>query len=176
MGPVSSLGKYIKHIAKREGLDPEVLKENRYREFILQLMSKLTEADYLQEQTARSAQNDEFPSTGSASRSWSGSWGDGQTVKPDVIKRRSYMDQTPKPNEFFRDLYSRDFARGKRLRAEDHTGQLGVDDRLDREDRFRAEWYVEGSNSELDEKKIHSESISALSAHLRWNLGSTSAA
>jgi hypothetical protein len=50
--------------------------------------------------------------------------GDGETVKADVIKQRSYKNQAPRPNLFFRSLYSRDFSKVKRLRGEDHTGQL----------------------------------------------------
>lgn len=63
--------------------------------------------------------------------------GDGKTVKADVIKQRSYKDQAPQPNEFFQSLYQRDFAKMKRLRGEDHTGQLGTDVRIEREGLFR---------------------------------------
>src|SRR6185369_14931918 len=49
-----------------------------------------------------------------------------------------YKDQAPQPNKFFRTLYQRDFAKMKRLRGEDHTGQLGTEVRIQREDEFRA--------------------------------------
>ena len=59
MGPASSLGKYIKHFAGQSEVDPNVLRGDHYREFILRLMRKLKDADYLFEQTARSASNNE---------------------------------------------------------------------------------------------------------------------
>ena len=69
--------------------------------------------------------------------------GDGKTVNSDVIKRRSFRDATIWPNEFFAAMYSREFTNSKRLRAEDHTGQLDKDDRQDREDRFKCDWWLD---------------------------------
>jgi ATP-dependent helicase YprA (DUF1998 family) len=97
--------------------------------------------------------------------------GDGQSVKADVIKRRSYKDQAPQPNVFFREMYQRDFSTAKRLRAEDHTAQLSTDERQDREDRFRAEWYLNDARAQLDVKRIRSASISALFCSPTMELG-----
>jgi len=97
--------------------------------------------------------------------------GDGQSVKADVIKRRSYKDQAPRPNAFFREMYRRDFSTTKRLRAEDHTAQLGTEERQDREDRFRAEWYLDDARTQLDVKRIRSASISALFCSPTMELG-----
>ena len=62
MGPASSLGKYIKHVASQADVDPHVLRGDHYRALILRLMRKLKDADYLFEDTARNAHNDEVPS------------------------------------------------------------------------------------------------------------------
>ena len=64
-------------------------------------MRKLEEADYLFEQTARSDKNEEVPVFRLRIEKMLWRLGDGQTVKADVIKRRAYKDQRPKPNEFF---------------------------------------------------------------------------
>ena len=40
MGPASSLGKYIKHVAKQSEVDPSVLQGHHYRDFIQRLMHK----------------------------------------------------------------------------------------------------------------------------------------
>ncbi len=96
--------------------------------------------------------------------------GDKETVRPDVIKRRSYKERTIKPNVFFRDVYA-NFNPVKRLRAEDHTGQLNVDDRINREERFRAEWYKEDDKTELDVDQIRRDSISALFCSPTMELG-----
>lgn len=171
MGPASSLGKYIKHMAKKVGADSGNFKGDQYREYILALMRKLVEADYLFEETARSANDEEVPVFRLRIEKILWKCGDGETVKPDVIKRRSYKEQTPKPNVFFRDIYQRDYTQSKRLMAADHTGQLGNDARQEREDRFRAEWYIDEGKKQLDVQRIRSESISALFCSPTMELG-----
>ena len=170
MGPASALGKFIKHFANQKGIDLD-LRADHYRDFIMQLMGKLKEADYLYEQTARSDDNSKVPVFRLRIEKLLWKLGDGETVKADVIKRRSYKDQKPKPNIFFRDMYQRDISKGKRLRAEDHTGQLNTDTRQDREERFRAEWYLDESKTRPDEARIRSESISALFCSPTMELG-----
>ena len=72
-------------------------------------MRKLEAADYLVEQKARSEKNEEVPVFRLRIDKILWRLGDGETVKPDPIKRRAYKQQAPRPNEFFRDMY-RDFA------------------------------------------------------------------
>jgi hypothetical protein len=138
MGPASALGKYVKHFAKQKGLDLEDLRGDHYRDFIMLLMRKLKEADYLFEQTARSEKNEEVPVFRLRIEKLLWKLGDGETVRADLIKRRSYKEQSPRPNVFFRDMYRRDFSPSNRLRAEDHTGHVKTEDRSEREKRFRA--------------------------------------
>jgi superfamily II DNA or RNA helicase len=171
MGPASALGKYIKHVANRKGINLDLLRGDNYRDFIVKLMRKLKEADYLIEQTARSEKNTEVPVFRLRIEKLLWKLGDGETVKPDVIKRRSYRDQRPKPNAFFREMYRRDFSRAKRLRAEDHTGQLNVDARKEREEQFRADWFLDEAKTRPDEARIRSESISALFCSPTMELG-----
>ncbi len=171
MGPASSLGKYIKHVAQQAEVDPDALRGDRYRDFILRLMQKLKEADYLFQETARNANNEEVPVFRLRIEKIQWKPGDGATVRPDPIKRRSYKDQTSTPNAFFREIYRQDLAESKRLAAADHTGQLGVDARQDRETRFRADWYIDESKKVLDESRIRSESISALFCSPTMELG-----
>jgi hypothetical protein len=108
-----------------------------YRTFILQVMKKLEQADYLKSQPAKNEKNEEVPLYRLRLEKIFWKPGDGESVKADVIKRRSYKEQAPRPNEFFQRLYKRDFAKMKRLRGEDHTGQLNTDQRIDREAKFR---------------------------------------
>ncbi|MFI3138358.1 MAG: DEAD/DEAH box helicase [Methylococcaceae bacterium] len=136
MGPTSSLGKFIKLYAKQRCPDLN-LKGDNYRHFIYQLMAKLEDADYLRSQLARSDQNEDVKIYRLKIEKILWTLGDGQTVKVDAIKRRSYKDQLQKPNECFRDIYRQNFSQGKRLRGEDHTGQLGTETRIEREDLFR---------------------------------------
>lgn len=136
MGPASALGKYIKLFIRQRGMDVD-LRGDHYRHLVLELMGKLEQADYLKSQTARNRDNEEVPTYQLRLEKVIWTLGDGQTVKADVIKRRSYKDQMPVPNMFFQSLYSRDFSTTKRLRGEDHTGQLGTDMRIEREELFR---------------------------------------
>jgi superfamily II DNA/RNA helicase len=135
MGPASSLGKFIKLYVKQMELNLP-LKGPQYRQLILEVMKKLEEADYLKSQIAKSEENEDVPIYRLRLEKILWKKGDG-TVKADLIKQRTYKDQTPKPNEFFRGLYQRDFAKIKRLRGDDHTGQLSTDLRIEREGLFR---------------------------------------
>ena len=171
MGPASSLGKYIKDFAGRPEIGPIDLRGEHYRDYILQLMYKLKDADYLFQETAKNTNNEDVPVFRLRIEKIQWKRGDGETVRPDPIRRRSYKKQEPKPNAFFRDIYRRDFTESKRLTAADHTGQLRVDLRQEREDRFRADWYVDESRKILDESKIRSESISALFCSPTMELG-----
>jgi superfamily II DNA/RNA helicase len=170
MGPASSLGKFVKLYARQHDLQIN-LKGDHYRICILQLMKKLEDADYLISATARSEKKEEVPIYRLRIEKIVWKLEDGETVKADVIKRRSYKDQAPKPNVFFREMYRRDLSTRKRLRAEDHTAQLKSEPRQEREERFRAEWYLDETKKALDEKRIRSESISALFCSPTMELG-----
>lgn len=137
MGPASSLGKYIKLYVHQRALEIP-LKGDHYRNLILQIMAKLEEADYLKSQMARSEKNEEVPIYRLRLEKIIWKCGDGKAVKADLIKQRAYKEQNPNPNEFFRDLYQRDFSKTKRLRGDDHTGQLGTEVRIEREEQFKA--------------------------------------
>lgn len=137
MGPASSLGKFLKLYIKQRGLEIP-LKGDRYRKLILQVMGKLEQADYLKSEMARSKENEEVSIYRLRLEKIIWKLGDGQSVKADMIKQRAYKEHDLKPNDFFRDLYRRDFATMKPFRGEDHTGALGTDDRIEREDFFRS--------------------------------------
>ena len=89
MGPASALGKFLKLYVQQNRL-PIDLKKDNYRTFVLKLMAKLEEADYLYSQKARTEQNIEVPVYRLRLERIIWRLGDGKTVKADVIKRRSY--------------------------------------------------------------------------------------
>lgn len=171
MGPASGLGKYLKHFANTKGYNLASLRGENYHDFVSKLMEKLEEAGYLFEQKARSEKNEDVAVFRLRIETILWKLSDGTTATTDVIKRRSYKDQQQKPNEFFRDMYRRDFSQVKRLRAEDHTGQLTVKDRQEREDRFRADWFLDKAKTQPDELRICRESISALFCSPTMELG-----
>jgi len=170
MGPASGLGKFIKLFVKQRELNVD-LRGDHYGQFIKVLMKKLEGADYLASQGAKGEKNDNITLYRLRIEKLVWRPGDLKTVKADLIKRRSYKQQAPKPNLFFQDIYRRDFAAAKRLRAEDHTGQLNVDQRRDREDRFRADWYLDPEKKHQDLVRIRNEAISALYCSPTMELG-----
>lgn len=170
MGPASGLGKFIKLFVKQQELDVD-LRGGHYDHFIKLLMKKLEGADYLASQSAKGEKNETITLYRLRIEKLVWRQGDLTTVKADLIKRRSYKQQAPKPNLFFQDLYQRDFAAAKRLRAEDHTGQLNVDQRRDREERFRADWYLDTGKKLPDLERIRNQAISALYCSPTMELG-----
>lgn len=136
-GPSSSLGKYIKLYVEKRDIDVD-LRGNNYRTFILSLMKKLEEADYLTSRAARNKDNEEIRIYRLRLHKVIWRLGDNKTVRGEIVKQRSYKDnRIIKPNEFFQKIYLRNFALSKRLRGEDHTGQLNNDTRIIREELFR---------------------------------------
>lgn len=136
IGKTSALGKFIKLYIRQNNLDVD-LKDQGYPRLINALMERLEQADYLKSQSARSESNEEILIYRLKIEKIIWRLGDGKSVKTDVIKRRSYKQLEQQPNQFFRDMYQIDFSQSKRLRGEDHTGQLGTDTRIERENHFR---------------------------------------
>ena len=136
MGPASALGKFVKLYVRKNEIDLD-LKGQNYRNFIEKLMAMLEHADFLKSQLAKNEKNEPIPIYRLRLDKIVWTLGDEKTVKADVIKQRSYKEQAPGPNLFFQSLYLRDFSKVKRQRGEDHTGQLGTDVRIEREDLFR---------------------------------------
>ncbi len=173
IGPTSLLGKYIRHTIFGWGVKEDSFKGSSYIQFIYLLMSKLVQAGYLYEQSAKAKEprKKEVPIYRLRISMILWKNGDGETVKQDNVRRLSYRKQNLTPNLFFQKVYQRDYSKNKKLEAADHSGQISVGDRQDREDRFRADWYTDDKKGELDEDKISNNSISALFCSPTMELG-----
>lgn len=136
IGPASALGKFIKLYARQNNLMVDLRKDG-YREFMVQLLAKLEEADFLRSRKARNEENEEVPIFRLRLHKLIWRLGDGKSVRTEIVKQRSYKDRSVQANLFFKRLYERDFSRMKRQRGEDHTGQLNTDTRIQREEKFR---------------------------------------
>jgi superfamily II DNA or RNA helicase len=135
IGSRSNLGKYIKRVFKENNLDP--LKADTYVDFMNDLCSVLQKGNFLKPEQIK---GDKGTVTGYQLRSDKIIWklGDGETIEMDKVRMSAYKDLELKPNYFFKDLYSRDFtAYKKQIIGREHTGQLGTQDRIDREHGFR---------------------------------------
>lgn len=134
IGGNSSLGKYIKYTLKGNNLD---LKGQAYQQFMEKLLDKLAACGFLRK--TEKSDNDQAYTLWQLDLSKI-QWlpGDGKTVKADAVRLISYKNLfEPKPNEFFKDLYKQSFQHMKSIEGREHTGQLGYEDRIEREDKFR---------------------------------------
>ena len=136
IGSQSGVGKYLKLLVKQRDLDVDLGGEN-YARFMYALLGKLEQADYLTRVQVRNNKNEDVPVYQLKIERIIWRMGDGEVVKADAIKQRTYRDQRPRANEFFRELYKKELAAMKRFRGEEHTGQLKSDVRMEREDKFR---------------------------------------
>lgn len=171
LGIQSALGKFLKHVAQIEKLDLDLSKQG-YAVLIEELLKALEGCGYIKAEPVKDADNNPTHVYRLVLEKILWKPGDGTSVRRDNIKQRSYGSFESKPNSFFRDLYRTDFASLKNLQGADHTGQLTNEDRLDREERFRAEWTVKnGDKEQPDLRQINARSISALFCSPTMELG-----
>lgn len=171
MALTSALGKYVRQFFAEK--EPSfAINRVSYEDIIDQLLELLEKAGYVVKHERRDAQGQ--PAFIYQLRLDRIIWkpGDGKSVRRDEVKIRSYKSYQEKPNLFFKRIYETDFSKIKTLRGEDHTGQLKNDLRIDREDRFRADFYkdVDGKKT-LDDGRVWSDSISALFCSPTMELG-----
>jgi superfamily II DNA/RNA helicase len=168
LGLASAFGKYVKHFIK-EGFPGTVLNRKDYDAFLAALLNALCGADYLVARKARSESNGEVDVYQLKLDHILWRAGDQKTVRRDEVKLRSYRDYGEKPNHFFQSLYLTDFSALKNLVGADHTGQLKNEPRIEREEKFRAEWKLPDGTP--DKAKIRADSISALFCSPTMELG-----
>lgn len=168
LGLTSALGKYLKHYVRVNGLAVDVTRIG-YEALIDELLKALIACGYIAAKEARNGDNQQTLIYQLKLEKLIWTLGDGEHVRRDVVKQRSYHTLEEKPNLFFRDLYRIDFRGSKNYKGADHTGQLGSDLRIEREEQFRAEWTAEDGRPDL--AKINSESLSALFCSPTMELG-----
>lgn len=168
VGLQSSLGKYLKHYAQLNEIDVDFSRAG-YEPFIEGLLQTLKRCSYLETEKVRDAENKDTLVYRLILEKITWKIGDGKSVRRDPVKQRSYGDFETRPNLFFRELYETNFGELKTFLGADHTGQLNNQDRLDREERFRAEW--KDANGKPDKKRVWSDSVSALFCSPTMELG-----
>jgi superfamily II DNA/RNA helicase len=170
LGLSSAFGKYTKQFIREHCSDEKIGKEV-YNTFLTALLRVLANADFLVVLKARSAENKDVDVFRLKLDKILWKPGDLTTVRRDEVKLRTYKGFQGQANGFFQKLYLTDFSKLKNLVGEDHTGQLKNEVRLDREDRFRADWFLDEQQTQLDEAKIRTESVSALFCSPTMELG-----
>lgn len=132
-GMQSYLGKYVKYICKENNFEVD---GSNFKELLYELLDELEKAGYLSSQRiTNSGQDAKIYQLKVDKVIWEA--GDGSQVKPDRVRLFSYKNYKPKVNEYFKSLYQTDFNQIKYLEAADHTAQVSVEDRKEREINFR---------------------------------------
>lgn len=136
VGSASSLGKYLKLQFKLNGL--EIPKGDNYKQFIKALLDVLLMGHFLTRETLR-GEKGETP--GYQLRVDKILWKKGDELNVFFDRTRNLTTQELKttPNEFFKSIYNFDFTSfNKPIIGREHTGQIGNEDRISREDDFRS--------------------------------------
>jgi hypothetical protein len=135
IGPNSALGKFLKDQARHHDI---TLKGQEYTDFIVALMSVLTNAGWLKESPAENAKGETTWLYRLCVDQLIWKLGGGIHVIADEVKTRTYKEGfEDRPNIYFQELYKTDFSLMKSLVGNEHTGQLENDDRKEREKNFR---------------------------------------
>lgn len=166
----SGFGKFLKAFLKKHSPGFELGRED-YESYIRRFVKFLIKCDYLHAIDSKNPEGAPIKIYQLKLDKLIWKPGDHQHALADLIKQRSYKGIDEPANQFFRQLYLTDFSQLKNIEGADHTGQLGNDARLEREDRFRADWYRGESKDHLDEAKIMAQSLSALFCSPTMELG-----
>jgi len=137
-GPASALGKYLRYEAKLKGRE---FNYEAYHNFIKLFLKRLTEAGWLKETTGKNKDNQDINLYQLRIDQIIWKIGDGETVIPDFVKIRSYRTYEQKPNTYYQKFYQTDFKTKKKLIGKEHTAQLGNEDRIEREKKFKSGEY-----------------------------------
>lgn len=137
IGPNSNLGKFLRRMFVRLGLEAPRGKElNVYTESLCHLLKK---GHYLSESAVRGSKGEV---KGFRIQIGKVLWrlGDGKNVLTDRVRIVTTGDPVIiQPNHYFKRFYQQDFlAFDKQFIASEHTGQIGSEDRIMREDKFRS--------------------------------------
>ncbi len=137
MGSRSGFGRFLKRKFVDAGLSG--LSQDDFKIYIETLCDLLVNTGFLIKHERLKGENGIV--TGYLLRTDCLRWtaGDGKTVSLDDTRINASRPLKILPNPFFKELYQSDFQRFKReLIGREHTGQLSSDDRIQREEEFRA--------------------------------------
>lgn len=131
----SMFGRYLRKTADQYGID--IRGKLVYNDFTYRLFDFLSEAGWLVQKPARTANNDEISIYQLKVDNILWRKGDGENIKSDLIRNRSYRQLITKPNSYFQKFYQTNFHDIKPIEGREHTGQINNTKRKDREKEFR---------------------------------------
>lgn len=135
IGTRSALGKYLNDEIKN--ISTCSLDKNEYIGMIKPLLGLLCDAGWLKAYPAQNRNGEETNVYQLNIDQILWRLGNESDMIADEVKNRSYKTVKTKPNSFFQGVYKTDFQKLKLYKAREHTGQIGNEDRKDREEKFR---------------------------------------
>ena len=130
----SSLGQYLKRQMIDRGFD-EVRTED-YEAIVTAILNRFVDAGWLYHETVRGRDGDEVLLYRLNITVILWMKGDG-SFPVDPVRSSRFRDLEVRPNPFFQELYRETDDLFRRLKAQDHTGQVKNEDRIERENKFR---------------------------------------
>jgi superfamily II DNA/RNA helicase len=134
-GYQSVFGRYVKRIAAL--YDLELKGVDSYNEFIYDLLNFLTSAGWLVAKPAKSLAGGDCPVYQLNAEYIIWQKGNEVSLKPDLIRSRTYKPQMVKINEYFKKFYKINFNSLKPIEGREHSGQINSAKRKVREKDFR---------------------------------------
>ncbi len=134
IGLHSGLGKFIRNRTRESGIS---FNGDSYNDFMTKLLDVLSKAGWVKIQPVKIGRdkNVNIYQINIDKIIWK--LGNGKSIIPDLVKMRSYKDLDLVPNLFFQNVYKKDFTKYKKFSGNVHTGQNSVEDRREREEKFR---------------------------------------
>lgn len=133
IGSQSAFGKYVKRQLKSVGVE---IKGKELKTWMEELLDLLSTSGYLRKEQALGAHEPSLYRLNGVNMVWRP--GDKEIPHIDKVRVRSGKEILPKVNTFFQKFYDQDFRAHKTLKAAEHTGQLGNDERVKHENEFIA--------------------------------------
>ena len=135
-GALSALGKYLRDKIKE--YTDNTVSVNEYLELLTRLLPVLENAGWLKgrDTDAKGGGKTRVYRLNINAIIWQKA--DLDELQGDPVRIRSYKASTQRPNLYFKSLYSRTLAANKNYIGQDHTGQVAPEDRITREEAFRA--------------------------------------
>ncbi|KAA3606603.1 MAG: DUF1998 domain-containing protein [Calditrichaeota bacterium] len=136
IGSQSNLGKFIKSKAKTYDI---ILNNEEYKKLLYKFLDLLEEMGLLRSIKVKNEKKEEVSIYQLQINQILWRKGNLKNVYEDKIRTRSFKENqgTQKINKFFQDFYLQDFGKKKKIKGNEHTGQIGNEDRQIREDEFR---------------------------------------
>ncbi len=138
IGAGSALGKYFRDAIKRTL--GEQIPFGDFEAHFEPILDILCQIGYLKKEVLPLRNRQEIPLYQLRINDIIWKLGDEVTVPTDNVRIRKFKEEQTfslKVNEYFKKFYQQDFSQIRELRGEDHTGQVAVKDRQEREAEFR---------------------------------------